>query len=400
MKRLPIQKRLVDALKKHGEKIAVEYGEERLTYTRLDEKSLQVARRILGTHIKPGTFIGVYLAHRSDFISVIIGVLRASCLFVPLDPVLPMKRIAEMLKTTDTDVLIADEDNLGRLRKQDTVLADKLDILPVEELLSAGQKEKEDADGPLPAYDPEGKIYIYFTSGTTGTPRAIVGKNKSLAHFVDWEIETFQIGEGTRFSQFTTIGFDALLRDVFVPLCAGGTVCIPHNPDVKMNGDTLIEWIDATGIEVIHCVPSLFRVFNTPELQAGRFPHLKNILLSGEKINPTELENWYRAFGERIQLVNFYGPTETTMIKTFYFIRESDARRERIPVGTPMKGARVVLLDKDMEICGKGMMGEIYIRTPYMTHGYYNDDAANRERFIPNPFSGKADDLFYKTGDL
>ncbi|MCP5106030.1 MAG: AMP-binding protein, partial [bacterium] len=257
---------------------------------------------------------------------------------------------------------------------------------------SAGKVDRE--------YSPEDRIYVYFTSGTTGRPKAIVGKNKSLVHFIQWEIETFDIGEGFRGSQFTTPGFDAFLRDVFVPLFAGGVVCIPHDVDVLLNAGELVPWLDKSRVGLIHCVPSLFRVFAFAALTPGNFKALKYILLSGEKIVPSDLAGWYETFADRIQLVNFYGPTETTMIKTFYFIRPGDVRRKQIPVGKPIKGSRVIILDSDMEICNKGIAGEIYIRTPYRTFGYYNESRLNRERFIPNPFSTNPDDIIYKTGDL
>lgn len=121
--------------------------------------------------------------------------------------------------------------------------------------------------------------------------------------------------------------------------------------------------------------------------------------MSGEHIKPRQLKNWFRVFGERIQLVNLYGPTETTMIKTCYFIRPQDAEAERIPAGKPIKGAQVIIFDENMTACGKEIAGEIYIRTPYSTLGYCNDPESTNQRFRVNPFTGDAGDILYKTGD-
>jgi non-ribosomal peptide synthetase component F len=91
-------------------------------------------------------------------------------------------------------------------------------------------------------------------------PRAFVGKNKSLLHFIDWEIEAFGIAETFRFSQWVTPGFDAFLRDVFTPLCAGAVICIPPRKVLEMAGPDLVHWLNARHICLIHCVPSIFRL--------------------------------------------------------------------------------------------------------------------------------------------
>ncbi|MCP5050571.1 MAG: amino acid adenylation domain-containing protein, partial [bacterium] len=168
------------------------------------------------------------------------------------------------------------------------------------------------AAGGLTTPGREDKIYIYFTSGSSGTPKAILGKNKSLLHFIDWEIETFGIDETFRISQLSAPGFDAFLRDVFTPLCAGATLCIPPDKGGPMDRQALIHWIDSEKIRLIHCVPSVFRLFNSKDLTAKHFSSLKYVLMSGERILPHELTNWFKVFEKRVQLVNLYGPTETT----------------------------------------------------------------------------------------
>jgi amino acid adenylation domain-containing protein len=249
-------------------------------------------------------------------------------------------------------------------------------------------------------YHPEDAIYIYFTSGSTGRPKAVLGMNKSLAHFINWEIETLKIDTPWRVSQFTSPSFDASLRDFFVPLCSGGTVCIPQSREQILNSASLINWIENSRINLIHCTPSLFRLFNLKSLSPEHFPNLKYVLLAGERIHPPELENWFITFGERIQLVNLYGPTETTMVKTFYFITKADTKAPGISVGKPMKGSRVIILDEKMNPCGEGATGEIYIRTPYRTKGYYNDPELTGKKFLVNPFNNDPNDLIYKTDDL
>jgi amino acid adenylation domain-containing protein len=398
------QNRLIEGLNKFHDKIAIEHDHRFLSYAELDKRSNHIAQWMINKGIEKETFIGVLMDDKMNLVVTMIGILKAGCVFIPLDTDLPVNRIRIMLKSTGTKFVITDRsaglydfsagaDDTLAMQNRGTEFFPMEDIFPTEGASLF-------IDPPVVQYRPEDKIYVYFTSGTTGEPRAIVGKNKSLLHFIDWEITTFGIDETFLFSQFTNPGFDAYLRDTFVPLCAGGRVCIPVNKEIMLNAKELVNWIDKTGINGIHCVPSLFRQISAGDLTPERFQALKFIFLSGEKINPPDLEDWYAVFAERIQLVNFYGPTETTMIKTYYLIRASDAEAERIPVGKPMKGARVIVLNKNMKICKPMVVGDIYIRTPYRTFGYYNEPALNKERFILNPFGNDPDDLIHKTGDL
>ncbi|MFL5745689.1 MAG: non-ribosomal peptide synthetase, partial [Niastella sp.] len=219
---------------------------------------------------------------------------------------------------------------------------------------------------------------------------------KGLSHFIEWEIGTFHIDSSHRFSQFVNPGFDAFMRDIFVPLCSGGTICIPEEDNLS-TAPKISAWIDRQRINLIHCVPSFFKLFGKGDLKEEQYPALQYVLLAGEKILPYELQEWHQAFGERIRLVNLYGATETTLVKGYRFI-ESDITGNAIPVRA-MPGAQFLIADKEMHISPRGAEGEIYIRTPYRTAGYL-DAAATKRSFIVNPYSNNNDDLLYRTGDL
>ena len=109
------------------------------------------------------------------------------------------------------------------------------------------------------ASDPEAPCSIYFTSGSTGKPKAILGRLKGIDHFMRWEIEAFGVTAGTRVSQLASPSFDGFLKDAFVPLCAGGVVCAPESREVVLEGWRLADWLDMEQMEVLHCVPSVFR---------------------------------------------------------------------------------------------------------------------------------------------
>ena len=268
-------------------------------------------------------------------------------------------------------------------------------LIPIKEPLQNCSTKR-----PSVWVDPEAMRYIYYTSGSTGQPKGIVGRLKSLSHFVEWEIETFNIDVGCRVSQFTVPTFDAYFRDIFVPLCAGGTVCIPTDKPANLETSVLVDWIDSKGINLIHCVPSLFAAILTENLDSQKFKSLQYILQAGEVLRVSNVKRWMEIYGDRIKLVNLYGSSETTMVKFFHIVQESDLSLGFIPIGKPMKGAKALVLDDRKSVCPPGVVGEIYIRSPFLTLGYYKNPEATKEVFVKNPFNNDPNDIIYKTGDL
>ncbi|HUG37737.1 MAG TPA: condensation domain-containing protein, partial [Candidatus Limnocylindrales bacterium] len=153
-------------------------------------------------------------------------------------------------------------------------------------------------------------------------------------------------------------------------------------------------------VQLIHCVPALFRTLLGLDLTEVSFPALRHVLLAGEVVLPADVRAWSARLGDRIELVNLYGPSETTMTKFVYRIRPGDAERPRIPIGRPIPGAAALVVNDKGRPCAPGQVGEIVIRTPFRSHGYLNRPELTREVFVPNPFGDDPTDLVYRTGDL
>jgi len=387
-----IQQMLLESFSRNAGNTALEYGGKTVLYRELDEASTGVARAIAARYPGEIVTVGVCMADRADVITAIVGILKARCLFVPIDHTLPGLRVAAMAGTARASLLITDAAG----RETFAALADfPAAVLTLEDLCG-----RDAPAAATPGYREEDHIYVYFTSGSTGEPKAIVGVNRSLAHFIGWETELLGIDAATRVSQFVNPGFDAFLRDLFVPLCAGGTLCVPPPRETLAPPQDLAAWIDQQRINLVHCVPSFFKLINTPDLRATQFEHLRYVLLSGERILPAGLKPWYDTFGDKVQLFNLYGATETTLIKTYYPIQPADAGRSAIPIGKPIKGAQVFIFDEHLQPAGKNMAGELYVRTPYRSAGYLNDPALTAQKFIKNPYGNDPTDLLYRTGDL
>jgi amino acid adenylation domain-containing protein len=390
-----IQYRLFDAFGRYADNCALQCDDRKISYHELDRLSNRVASAIMAKNPPISTHIGVLLEDRIHFISVIIGILKAGAVFVPLSTATPRDRQLNMIENTDIKFIIGTTDAL-QLIGNDLAGTDFIDI---DEIL-ASPKTGDTAFSLPREYDPEDSIYIFFTSGTTGIPKAISGKNKSLTHFLDWEIETLNVNQTFRTSQLINPTFDAILRDIFVPLLSGATIMIPPANETALEPHELALWINQAEVQLIHCSPILLRNIIAGVQGNDWFQSLKYILLSGQRIDPGLLEQWYTIFNDRVQLVNLWGTSETTMSKTCYFISPQDVTKERVPVGKAIKGSRIIVMDNERRLCGQMEVGEVYIRTPYRTHGYYKNDAANHQWFLKNPFNENPQDLLHRTGDL
>jgi len=344
---MTFQNTLLDSLRKHGHRIAID---DNMTYAELLQKANAVTQYL--SKYPHQSVIGVQLKERVDIIIAMIGILNARHIFLPIDSNLPEKRRASILQQANPSYIITS--------------------LP----------EPTEASLEYPECHEDDSIYIYFTSGSTGEPKGIIGRNASLLQFIQWELSEFKIDENCRVSQFITPYFDAFLRDVFVPLFSGGTICIPPSAEDFFTSEKMVDWIDQRSITLIHCVPSVFRIINNGPLSPEKFQSLKHILLSGEKIIPSSLVEWYNTFDDRIQLVNLYGPTETTMIRSFYNIRPADVRMARIPIGRPIAGTDILIATDELRPCEPLIPGDVYIITDYATKGYLNAPELNAAKFI------------------
>jgi amino acid adenylation domain-containing protein len=335
---------------------------------------------------RPGDLIGVLAADRLDAAVSVIGVLRAGCGFVPLDRSLGAERLDAMI----------DECGL-RFVVTDAVLRPVCDRWPAVTPIEAGRAAR--IGGVLgPAWRPADPCYVYFTSGSTGRPKGIAGRCSALEHFLQWEIDTLELQPGVRVSQLIGIGFDPYLRDLFVPLCAGGIVCIPPDEDTVRDGRRLVAWLAEERIEVVHCVPTVLRLI-LQELEARpRSTALRYVLACGEPLLPADVKRWGAVVDNGARLLNLYGPTETTLAKLAYVVDERDHQRRTIPIGAPIPGAAAVVLDTHGRPCPPGIAGELCLATPHRSHGYYRRGALTAQVFAPDPFG--TGDVIYRTGDL
>lgn len=387
--------------------LAIDNGRRRVTYGELEARAESLSRILIGLGVTRGSIVGLFLSDPIEIITSILATLKAGGVFCPLDPTFPEKRLQVMFECVSPVWCLTESQFYGKLKGVVAELDSPAELIliddgPVAEgqVLRLSDKRFANPTAVASTYsDPDAPCSIYFTSGSTGKPKAILGRLKGIDHFIRWEIETVGAGPGTRVSQLASPSFDGFLKDAFVPLCSGGVVCAPESREVMVDPGRLIDWIDAEQVEVLHCVPSVFRALINQGLNSGYFEAMKYVVMAGEPLYPSDVKRWMDVFGQRIKLLNIYGTTETSLAKFHYEVKPEDVERLTIPIGKPIKGAAVMVVDQHGQPCGVGDVGEIYIRTPYCAHGYYGEPELTKEVFIQNPFSDDPNDIVHKTGD-
>lgn len=411
MKKTSINEIISGISRNTPDKTAIQYGNKNITYSELEKKSDDIADFLI-SKLDDVKNVFILMDRCPELIEGIIGIMKSQGIFIPMQPDLPENRIKAMFSEIESGWIVTTPKWLNKVNNV-MKLKDKrvnaliigtdtnkinydeygnVNIFTLNYNPSTGMADTE--------YIPNKHAYIYFTSGSTGKPKAILGRHRSLMQFIQWEIKEMGVDDTFKISQLTALSFDAFLRDVFVALCSGGTLCIPCSNEIISNPIKLIEWIENCEITLIHTVPSLFKILANEIDSNQRLNKLKYILLAGEMLRGNDVKKFIEMFGSRIQLVNFYGATETTLIKFFYRLSEKDVNKTIIPVGKPIDFAEALLLNSSQKLCPQGSVGEIYIRTPFITSGYCNDIEQTRKVFIKNPFTNNPKDIIYKTGDL
>lgn len=401
---------------KYPGNIAVKEDDKQITFAALNTFANQLSGILRQLNLGEEAIIATLMPSGIPLVASLVSIFKAGGIYLPLNLKSPGKRLKTIIHQCNPRVFIVQEEAyqeaLSLFENTDFqwhyIIV--LDAENTPRVLDNSKAEIEEitinetfSENPEVVNKPDDANYIFYTSGSTGEPKAILGQHKSLGHFIDWEIKEFQLDHTCKVSQLATITFDASLRDIFVPLCTGGTLCIPSE-ETRANTEKLISWLENNEVSLIHTVPSVLRVLTktlqSSEITEKRFAELQYLMLSGEALFERDIASWRTAAGSHVKLVNLYGATETTMIKTFHVIKEAQTNSgQRVPVGKPMSHTLVAVVNDGIQ-CKVGEIGEVYIKSPFFTKGYLFDTGLNQKVFVQNPLSDDANDKVYKTGDL
>lgn len=365
------------------------------SYVQLEAESNRIAAALLRAGLRPrgGDVVALMLPPGARYVAALLGVAKAGAAFMPLPADLPPARQRLFLHKARCRFVLTQQEHRSQLDPTG----------PPKVLVPADWEGEDAATSPGVAIAPTDPCYVMFTSGSTGEPKAVLGSHRGLSHFLRWELAELGLDAAVRGSWLAPITFDVSLRDILVPLMAGGTVCVPPQA-VRTQPHRLLQWLADHQVTLIHCVPTLLRLLNRSLAEQPRavpvLPALRHLLVAGEPLLACDVAAWRRLSGSAAETLNLYGPSETTLAKLFLRVGEtSEADRSVLPIGRPLPNTVVHILD-DQRPCAPGEVGEICIATPYRSLGYLNDPDLTAAAFVRNPLGTQANDVIYRSGDL
>ncbi|MBL4658905.1 MAG: non-ribosomal peptide synthase/polyketide synthase, partial [Alcanivoracaceae bacterium] len=368
--------------------IAIIDGENQWSYQQLLDASYQKAIQLQGHDIGNGDVVTIMAARHVSVVIAILAVLQTGAAYSIVVPNSPIYQINQHINRVDSSLLLlceADEDY------SDALLMELNNALKVLEVSHRNSLYHADVSTFI-AHDnqPQQIACITFTSGSSGTPKAIVGTHAGLSGYLQWWPDEFNISTNDRFSLLSGLSHDPLQRDIFSSLCNGASLVIPSEKDFA--NFKFVSWIKQQQISVMHLTPAMAEVITIEGIIPSE--SVKSILLTGEALR-ADITNGLRQFNSSVEIYNCYGASESQRAATYYRIPK-DNTFALSPISVNSKDTRLRLVNEVGADCGVGELGEIIIESAHLACGYLNEEALNAQYF-----NNIADGLrSYRTGDL
>ena len=394
--------------KRFPKAVAICEAQDCWSYEELDSKSNRLANYLRAQGVGPGYRVAIYGNRSANLVLALLGILKAGGSFMILDPSYPGSRLKEYVQLAKPRGWlhwgVGGEIGL-ELKEFVSSIGKSFGLeLPLDWHRSGDSCQTYSSDSPNLGIGPDQEAYIAFTSGSAGKPKGIIGTHLPLAHFVKWQGQEFALSKEDRFSLLSGLSHDPLLRDIFTPLSLGAQLCIPKEP--YLESENLTAWVKEQKISVMHLTPALGQVlclYAERNHQPFELPSLRYAFFGGDVLTDDVVKG-FSNLAPLVQCVNFYGTTETPQAVGYYRVGNpagwQSNRLRRIPIGTGIEGVNLVIINKSKQLTGIGEIGEIWVRSPYLSRGYLEDLALNQERFQENWFSNCKEDRMYRTGDL
>jgi amino acid adenylation domain-containing protein len=384
---------ITDQARRSAERVAVRDAGVSYTYAELDRRSNRLARLLQREGVKPEDTVALCTDRSIDMVVSVLAVLKAGGAYVPLDGALPKERISFMIDNSRSTLLLTQRPIWDELPSHDA-----RPLFVDDPALTEGL-----SDEPLgPSATPDNLAYIIYTSGSTGQPKGIEMPHRDIVNLMDYQCSAFTARPDARTAQYSAFFFDASVQDIFAPLVAGGTlVLVPEALRRDFRGLCRL-LVDEQVERIFFPVVALNELAHAVNDGAPFPATLREVIVAGEQLKITDsIRALFDKLGPESVLHNQYGPVEAHIVTAYALRHPTSAWPALPPIGRPIRGIGIYLLDEAGKPVPNGTVGELFIGGGVgVARGYRGRPDLTAERFLPDPFAGKPGVKMYKTGDL
>ena len=383
---------VADQARQTPQAVAVALADRTLSYEELDAHSNRLANLLRELGVGPDVPVAVCTERSIETTIAVLAVLKAGGAYVPIDAAYPPQRIAFMLRDSRAPVLLTQSHLVGSLPQ---VAAHTLCL-------------DTDADR-IAAYDavpPEGAAtlgqlaYVLYTSGSTGQPKGVAMEHRPLANLIAWQLETWGDVAPARTLQFASLSFDVAFQEMFSTWCSGGALVLVSE-EARRDPAALLHVLAERDVQRLFLpFVALQNLCEAAEQLDLSLPSLREVITAGEQLKITGSIRRFFLAHDRCALVNQYGPTESHVVTAFPCNGPAAGWPELPPIGRPVLGARIYVLDRHLEPVPIGVAGELCIGGISLARGYLSRPELTAERFVSDPFGADSGGRIYRTGDL
>jgi amino acid adenylation domain-containing protein len=365
---------------------AVTSGDVHWSYGQLNTHANRIARWLIARGIGPEALVGIALPQEAHQVAVMLGILKAGAAYLPVDLVSPPARVDRMVRDAAPRLVLATRETAAELPP-----ALPVEVVSIDAAATVAAWDTQSGTDPRDAerirpLRVDNLAYVMYTSGSTGTPKGVLVPHAGVAALAATVAERWRIDGTSRLLQFFAPSTDASVLTLVMALCSGASVAVPQR---RVLGHELLDELEAQRVTHGFLSPSVLGTL--PPEAPSRLAGMKSLVVGAEEMPGDAVERW----SPSRRLFNAYGPTEITVASTV----AGPLSGRYAPIGQPILGARLYVLDGWLRPVPTGVAGELYIAGPGVTRGYLGMPGHSSSRFIADPF-GAAGTRMYRSGDV
>ena len=370
--------------------VAVVSDEETLTYTELNARANRLARFLVAQGVGPETVVAVLAPRSVSLLTAMLAIFKAGAAYLPLDPRHPATRHSQILKQSQTSIVLVTSELEPVIEEAETTAR----VYQLGNALedASGEENLELRNGA------RSLAYVIFTSGSTGLPKGAMIEQRGMVNHLYIKVRELELVASDILAQTASQCFDISIWQFLSPLLVGARVRI-FNDEIASDPKGLLQALEAEAVTVAETVPSMLRAM-LAETQSFA-SSLRWMVVTGEALAPEICRTWKRSVGDRIRLLNAYGPTECSDDVTHYEVKRApEDHVARMPIGHALDNTHLYIVDREMGLVPAGVSGELFVGGAGVGRGYLNDAERTARSFVPDPFSCVEGARLYRTGDL